>query len=94
MSDQRPGQGLDEARLVLPAGWTARTVDQASGTVAPGALATGHFVVDVPREAEPSQPYFLRRPLVGAECKAAVQNEVGNALRVSDRVGNRNRTAL
>ncbi len=60
------GVQLDDVRVVAPAGWTGRKLDQTSGTIAPGALATGHFVVDVPRDAEPSQPYFLRRPLAGA----------------------------
>jgi len=57
---------LDEVQVAAPTGWTVDRLDAASGSVAPGTLATRRFVVTVPRDAERSQPYFLKRPLAGA----------------------------
>ena len=46
------------------AGWLVERLDPVTGSVAPGAVATRRFVVTVARDAERTQPYFLRRPRV------------------------------
>ena len=60
------GARLDDVQVVTPAGWTIERLDQPSGPIAAGAVATRRFVVTVPADAPRSQPYFLRRPLVGS----------------------------
>ncbi len=52
--------------VIAPPGWQ---VELESGTVPrvePGGKITAQFTVTVPHDAEPTQPYFLQRPLVGA----------------------------
>src|SRR5437763_2470063 len=63
------GQGpvtLDGIDVAAPAGWKVERVDAAPSPVAPGTVATRRFAVTVAPDAPRSQPYFLRRPLVGA----------------------------
>ena len=60
------GARLDDVQLVAPAGWAIERLDQPSGPIAGGGVATRRFVVTVPADAERSQPYFLRRPPLGA----------------------------
>jgi hypothetical protein len=63
------GQGavtLDGIDVAAPAGWKVERVDAATSPVAPGTVATRRFAVTVAPDAPRSQPYFLRRPLVGA----------------------------
>jgi LmbE family N-acetylglucosaminyl deacetylase len=55
---------VDSVAVVAPAGWTLDRPEPAAPTVAPGALQTRRFVLNVGRDAERTQPYFLRRPLV------------------------------
>jgi LmbE family N-acetylglucosaminyl deacetylase len=57
---------LDAIELGAPAGWRVERLDPTSSPVAPGTLASRHFAVTVANDAPRSQPYFLRRPLVGA----------------------------
>jgi LmbE family N-acetylglucosaminyl deacetylase len=49
----------------LPAGWTAQAQESAPPTLAPGRLATRRFRITVARDAEFSNPYFLRAPRAG-----------------------------
>jgi LmbE family N-acetylglucosaminyl deacetylase len=56
------GVRLDDVHLTAPAGWAIERLDQPSGAIGGGAVATRRFVVTVPADAERSQPYFLRRP--------------------------------
>ena len=63
------GQGpvtLDGIDVAAPAGWKVERVDAATSPVAPGTVATRRFAVTVAPDAPRSQPYFLRRSLVGA----------------------------
>jgi LmbE family N-acetylglucosaminyl deacetylase len=54
---------VDSVVVAAPAGWTLERVDFGGPTVAPGALQTRRFALTVARDAERTQPYFLRRPL-------------------------------
>ncbi len=63
------GQGavsLDGIDLAAPPGWKVERVDAATSPVSPGSVATRRFAVTVAADAARSQPYFLRRPLLGA----------------------------
>ncbi|HWC72777.1 MAG TPA: PIG-L family deacetylase [Gemmatimonadales bacterium] len=55
---------IDSVAIDAPAGWTVERVDMGPPTVAPGAVNTRRFALTVARDAERTQPYFLRRPLV------------------------------
>ena len=55
--------GVDVA-VLSPAAWSVDGLDVATGAVAPGTVSARRFLVTVGRDAERSQPYFLRRPLV------------------------------
>ncbi len=61
--------GVDAA-LGIPPGWVGRPVSVegvgAGGVVEPGALATWTVSVEIPADADPSQPYFLDEPRDGA----------------------------
>ena len=57
---------LDGIDVAAPAGWKVERIDAATSAVAPGTVATRRFAVTVAADAPRSQPYFLRRPLVGA----------------------------
>lgn len=57
---------LESVEVTAPAGWEVQRLDLAASPVAPGTVATRRFVVHVARDAERTQPYFLRRPLAGA----------------------------
>ena len=57
---------VEGMEIVSPEGWTVRTLEPPGASVAPHALATGRFALAVPESAQLSEPYFLRRPLVGA----------------------------
>jgi LmbE family N-acetylglucosaminyl deacetylase len=56
---------LDSIEVRAPAGWAVERLDVVGGGVAPGSVAARRFVVTVARDAERTQPYFLRRPRVG-----------------------------
>jgi LmbE family N-acetylglucosaminyl deacetylase len=56
---------IDDARLVVPPGWTVEPQGRPAGPVTAGALATGRFYV-TPADSARSRPYFLRRPMTGA----------------------------
>jgi len=57
---------LDGIDVAAPAGWKVERIDAATSPVAPGTVATRRFAVTVAPDASRSQPYFLRRPLLGA----------------------------
>ncbi|HLZ46254.1 MAG TPA: PIG-L family deacetylase [Gemmatimonadales bacterium] len=54
---------VDSVAIAAPTGWTLERVDFGAPTVAPGNLQTRRFALTVARDAERTQPYFLRRPL-------------------------------
>ncbi len=60
------GVTLAAMDVAAPAGWKIERLDPAASSVAPGTLAGRHFAVTVAADAPRAQPYFLRRPLVGA----------------------------
>ena len=53
---------VDSIGVVAP-GWGLERLELGAPTVAAGTLLTRRFVLTVARDAERSQPYFLRRPL-------------------------------
>ncbi len=57
---------VDSITLAAPSGWAAQLLDAAGATVGPDSVATKRFVLTVAPNASRSQPYFLRRPLIGA----------------------------
>ncbi len=54
---------VDSVTIAAPAGWSLERLELGTPSVAPGALLTRRFVLTVARDAERTQPYFLRRPL-------------------------------
>jgi len=60
------GVTLDGIDVATPAGWKVERIDAATSPVAPGTVATRRFAATVAPDAPRSQPYFLRRPLIGA----------------------------
>jgi LmbE family N-acetylglucosaminyl deacetylase len=54
---------VDSVSVLAPTGWTLERVDFGSPTVSAGALQTRRFALTVGKDAERTQPYFLRRPL-------------------------------
>jgi len=54
---------VDSIGVAAPAGWSLERLELGAPTVAPGSLLTRRFVLTVAKEAERTQPYFLRRPL-------------------------------
>lgn len=57
---------LDGVDLAAPPGWKVERIDAATSPVPPGSVAIRRFAVTVAPDAPRSQPYFLRRPLLGA----------------------------
>jgi LmbE family N-acetylglucosaminyl deacetylase len=55
---------VDSVAVVAPSGWTLDRPEPQAPTVTAGSLQTRRFVLNVGRDAERTQPYFLRRPLV------------------------------
>ena len=54
---------VDSVSVLAPTGWTLERVDFGSPSVSAGALQTRRFALTVGKDAERTQPYFLRRPL-------------------------------
>jgi hypothetical protein len=54
---------VDSIAVTAPAGWSLERPEPGAPTVAPGTLQTRRFVLTVAKNAERTQPYFLRRPL-------------------------------
>ena len=57
--------GRDTVRVsaltpALPAGWRAEPLDSLPSQIAPASLVARRFTVHVPRDAAPTEPYFLR----------------------------------
>ena len=53
---------VDSVTIAAPAGWSLERLELGTPSVAPGALLSRRFVLTVARDAERTQPYFLRRP--------------------------------
>lgn len=71
---------LKQVGLSVPLGWRVAAEGAEPEPVAPGAQAVRRFRVTLPTDAEPTQPYFLTRPLVGSlyewrDAPAAVRGE-------------------
>ena len=54
---------IDSITVAAPTGWSLERLELGAPTVAPGTLLTRRFVLTVAKDAERTQPYFLRRPL-------------------------------
>ena len=54
---------VDSVSIAAPPGWTLERVDIGAPAVGAGAVQTRRFALTVARDAERTQPYFLRRPL-------------------------------
>jgi LmbE family N-acetylglucosaminyl deacetylase len=55
---------VDSVSVAAPSGWSLERLELGAPVVAPGTLLTRRFALTVGRDAERTQPYFLRRPLV------------------------------
>ena len=53
---------MDSVAVAAPSGWSLERLEIGTPTVAPGSLVTRRFVLAVAKDAERTQPYFLRRP--------------------------------
>ena len=53
---------VDSIAVPAPAGWSLERLELGVPIVAPGTLLTRRFVLTVAKDAERTQPYFLRRP--------------------------------
>jgi len=53
----------DSVVVAAPTGWSLERLELGAPTVAAGSLLTRRFVLTVAKDAERTQPYFLRRPL-------------------------------
>ena len=58
---------LNGISLVTPPGWIVTGQDQGVMTVPPGDEIEAQLVVTIAPDAQPSQPYFLERPMLGAQ---------------------------
>jgi len=54
---------VDSVSIAAPPGWTLERVDIGAPAVGAGAVQTRRFALTIARDAERTQPYFLRRPL-------------------------------
>jgi len=54
---------VDSLDVRVPAGWTVERLDFGGAVVPPGSVSAKRFIVGVARDADRTQPYFLRRPL-------------------------------
>lgn len=57
---------VESVDLIAPEGWQIERPDPPSGTATANSVLVRHFVVTVAADAPRSQPYFQRRPLMGA----------------------------
>jgi hypothetical protein len=57
---------VEEIVLSVPHGWRVESVQPLSSPLAPGEQVVQRFTVTPPTDADPTQPYFLARPLVGS----------------------------
>ncbi len=55
---------VDSVAIDAPSGWSLERLDPGTAPVSPGSVLTRRFVLTVARDAERTQPYFLRRPLI------------------------------
>jgi LmbE family N-acetylglucosaminyl deacetylase len=58
---------VEDVSLVTPSGWHSEVMQQGDEILEPAAQTSVEFSVTVPEGADPSQPYFLRRPMHGAQ---------------------------
>jgi len=54
---------VDSVGVRVPAGWTVERLDFGGALVGAGSVSAKRFIVAVARDADRTQPYFLRRPL-------------------------------
>ena len=57
---------LDSATIVTPNGWSVTSKPWPIGVLLPGDMVSLEFDLTVAPQAQPTQPYFLERPLVGS----------------------------
>ena len=57
---------VEEIALSVPHGWRVESVESPPSRLASGEQAVRRFSVTVPADADPTQPYFLTRSLVGS----------------------------
>jgi LmbE family N-acetylglucosaminyl deacetylase len=55
---------VDSVGVAAPAGWSLERLELGAPAVAPGTMLARRFVLTVARDAERTQPYFLRRPRI------------------------------
>jgi LmbE family N-acetylglucosaminyl deacetylase len=55
---------IDSIAVDAPSGWSLERLELGTPAVSPGSVLTRRFVLTVARDAERTQPYFLRRPLI------------------------------
>ena len=55
---------IDSVAIDAPGGWLLERLELGAPALAPGAVLSRRFVLTVARDAERTQPYFLRRPLI------------------------------
>ena len=60
------GVDLRDLSLRTPAGWRVEPLEPGDAALAPGTLTRRRFSITVPKDAEPTRPYFLRSPRAGA----------------------------
>jgi LmbE family N-acetylglucosaminyl deacetylase len=53
---------VDSVAVLAPPGWMVERLDGSATSVAAGAVSNRRFVVTVARDADRTQPYFLKRP--------------------------------
>jgi len=54
---------VDSVAVAAPSGWSLERLELGTPSVTPGTLLTRRFVLTVAKDAERTEPYFLRRPL-------------------------------
>ena len=59
------GAHLDSVTIDAPPGWTAEPFDLGGASLGADSVATRRFVVSIAPTEPRTQPYFLRRPMVG-----------------------------
>ncbi|HJS43265.1 MAG TPA: PIG-L family deacetylase [Gemmatimonadales bacterium] len=55
---------IDTVAIDAPGGWSLERLELGAPALAPGSVLSRRFVLTVARDAERTQPYFLRRPLI------------------------------
>jgi LmbE family N-acetylglucosaminyl deacetylase len=58
---------VEDVSLATPSGWLSEVTQQGERMLEPGVQTSVEFRVTVPEGTAPSQPYFLKRPMNGAQ---------------------------